>query len=285
MTRFTLTALLLLATLACFTTACQQKDPASTGNALPKILVLIEEPQYWYKEGYFDESDEKEFFAMLDAMPGLTYDRAEIPKDMHLLAPGLEKKYAAILSYDQNHHHRRKDDQGRILVTDEHLANFEKLMQNGMPLLVLHRSVGSYPKWTTYREIAGGAFIFPGAVPFYKDLDGRDWPQSEYIHDVEMNIIVADKDHPITQGIEDFVIHDEVYQAIYVKPDVHVLLTTDYPGATPPVAWVHRYRNSPVFTFIQGHDKQAFTDENFQRIVRQGIFWLIAEKDQVKNAE
>lgn len=268
-----------MAMLLCFVTACRPENAAPTGKSLPKILVLIEESQY-FKDVDGKGFDEKEFFEMLDAMPGFTYDRAEIPKDMHLLAPGLEKKYDAILSYDQNHHHKRKDAQGKILVTDAHLANFEKLMQNGMPLLVLHRSVGSYPKWTTYREIVGGAFIFPGAVPFYKDLDGKDWPQSEYIHDVEMNIFVADKDHPITQGIDDFVIHDEVYQSMYVNPDVHVLLTTDYPDAAPPVAWVHRYGNSPVFTFIQGHDKQAFTDENYQRLVKQGIEWLIAEKEK-----
>lgn len=279
MARFSFAGLAVLAVLLCFVTACQPKDAAPTGKSLPKILVLIEESQY-FKDVDGKGFDEKEFFEMLDAMPGFTYDRAEIPKDMHLLAPGLEKKYDAILSYDQNHHHKRKDAQGKILVTDAHLANFEKLMQNGMPLLVLHRSVGSYPKWTTYREIAGGAFIFPGAVPFYKDLDGKDWPQSEYIHDVEMNIIVADKDHPITQGIDDFVIHDEVYQGMYVNPDVHVLLTTDYPDTVPPVAWVHRYGNSPVFTFIQGHDKQAFTNENYQKLVKQGIEWLIAEKEK-----
>ena len=281
MTRFPIAGLLVSAVLVCFVTACQQKAPVPTGESLPRILVLTEESQY-FKDVDGKGFDEKEFFEMLDAMPGFTYDRAEIPKDMGLLAPGLEKKYAAILSYDQNHHHRRKDSQGKILVTDEHLANFEKLMQNGMPLFVLHRSVGSYPKWTTYRDIAGGAFIFPGAVPFYEGLDGKDWPQSEYIHDVELNIIVADKDHPITQGIGDFVIHDEVYQGMYVKPGVHVLLTTDYPDTIPPVAWVHHFGNSPVFTFIQGHDKQAFANENYRKIVKQGIDWLVAEREKIK---
>ena len=98
---------------------------------------------------------------------------------------------------------------------------------------------------------------------------------------VEMNITVVDKDHPITQGVEDFIIHDEAYIGVYVDLKVHVLLTTGYPGATPEVAWGHRFGNSPVFTLTLGHDKNAYASENFQKLIVNGINWLIAEKEKL----
>jgi len=212
--------------------------------------------------------DVKEFYEMFDALPNMTYDKAELPKEMDLLAPGLEKKYDAIVSYDMN----------QFPITDGQRENFEKLMQAGMPLIVFHHSIGGYKNWPKYREIAGGAYIFENL-----EADGKTWPPSDYRHDVTMKITIADKDHPITKGLGDFEILDEAYKNVYVRPDVKVLLTTDNPLATKQVAWVHRYGNSPVFTIMLGHDKHAFANENLRTLLKQGIDWIVASaksKDQ-----
>jgi type 1 glutamine amidotransferase len=259
MPRKYLTGLLLLGVLFGLS-ACTKKDEPVQEPAR-KILVVTGGHEY----------DEKEFFEMIDSF-GISYDKAVMPQDMDLLAPGLEKKYAAIICYDQNHFHEKKE------ITSAQRENFGKLIQNGMPLLVLHHGVGSYPKWPPYREIAGGAYIFKGAVPFYKDVDGKEWGESTYEHDVDMDITVVDRDHPITQGVDDFTIRDEAYIGVYVSPKVHVLLTTDYPGATPEVAWVHRYGKSPVFTLTLGHGKDAYANENLRKLISNGIDWLIAGK-------
>jgi hypothetical protein len=264
-TRFVLTGLLLSVMLFGLG-ACVKKDEPVKNEPVSGYRILV------VTGGH--EFDEKEFFEMVDAIPGITYDKAVMPRDMGLLAPGLEKKYDAILCYAQNHFYEAKERR----ITDRQRANYGKLLQNGMPLLVLHHSVGSFPKWPAYREIAGGAYIFSGAVPLYENLDGKSWPASDYEHDVEMNITVVDKDHPITQGVDDFVIHDEAYIGVYVSPNVHVLLTTSYPGATPEVAWVHRYGNSPVFTLTLGHDKHANDNENLRKLIAQGLDWLISER-------
>ena len=246
--------------------ACTKKDVSPKDESVPvrKILVVTGGHDF----------DEKEFFEMMDAIPGIMYDKAVMPGDMGLLAPGLEKKYDAILSYDQNHFF----EQGKQ-ITEAQRTNFDKLMQNGMPLLVLHHSVGSFPKWPPYREIAGGAFVFSGAVPLYENLDGKSWPASSHEDDVEMTISIVDKEHPVTQGLDDFVIHDEAYVDVYVSPRVNVLLTTNHPRVTPEVAWVHRYHNSPVFTLTLGHGKEAYSNENFRKLIAQGLDWMIASSE------
>jgi type 1 glutamine amidotransferase len=221
-----------------------------------KVLILIGGHDF----------DVKEFYEMFDALPGISYDKAELPKEMDLLAPGLEKKYDVIVSYDMNN----------FPITDEQRANFEKLIHGGMPLLVFHHSIGGYKDWPKYREIAGGAYLFANL-----EADGKTWPPSDYKHDVEMKIDIADKDHAITKGLSDFTILDEAYKDVYVKPDAHVLLTTDNPLSTKQVAWTYRFGNGSVFTLMLGHDKHAFANENLRKLLKQGLDWLCTErKDQ-----
>ena len=44
--------------------------------------------------------EEKQFFAMFDALPNVTYKKAELPKQADLLKPGLEKDFDVIVMYD-----------------------------------------------------------------------------------------------------------------------------------------------------------------------------------------
>ena len=244
MKRILLTALFFLTLLA---------SPLPAEEPTRKILLLTG------GHGF----DVKEFYEMFDALPGITYDKAELPKDMDMLAPGLEEKYDAVVSYDMN----------RFSITDQQRENFDKLLQAGMPLIVFHHSIGGYPDWPAYVKIAGGAYIFEDT-----EIDGEVRPKSDYRHDVTMAITVAAKDHPITNGVADFEILDEAYGKVYVRPDVHVLLTTDHPLATHEVAWVHRYGKSPVFTIMLGHDKHAYENENLRKLISQGIEWIVDEK-------
>ena len=97
-----------------------------------------------------------------------------------------------------------------------------------------------------------------------------------------MKIAIADKNHPITKGVSDFTILDEAYKDVYVNPKAHVLLTTDNPLSTKQVAWTHSYGKSPVFTIMLGHDKHAFANESLRTLIKQGIEWLINERNNGK---
>jgi len=233
--------------------------PLLAGETTPQYNMLI------ITGGH--DFDVPEFYQMFDEMSDVRYDKAELPKDMDLLAPGLEKKYDLVLTYDMN----------TFPVSDKQKENFAALIKSGMPLFVMHHSLGGYQGWSLYREIAGGHYL---QKPL--EIDGTTYPASDYKHDVDMNVYVADKDHPITQGIKDFAIHDEAYKNVYVRKESHVLLKTDHPDSTVALAWTNRYGKGVVFATALGHDKQAYVVPELRKILHQGIKWCIEESRKNK---
>jgi type 1 glutamine amidotransferase len=206
--------------------------------------------------------DKTNFYKMFDNMPNVKYDKAELPKDMDLLARGLEKKYDLLLTYDMNN----------FQVSQEQREQFAKLIELGMPLLVMHHSICGYDNWQLYWRMIGGKYLHKPV-----EIDGKSYPASSYKHDLDMNIQVADKEHPITRGVENFTIHDEGYKGMYIREGIHVLLKTDHPDATTEVAWTTQYGKSAIFVIALGHDKQSYENPNLRKLLQQGIEWSISE--------
>jgi hypothetical protein len=91
---------------------------------------------------------------------------------------------------------------------------------------------------------------------------------------VPFRVRIADPAHPITKGMSDFGIKDETYRNIYVRPDVHVLLTTDEPTNESRIGWTLRYGNSPIVYLQLGHGRDAYENPNFRRLVERSIRWV-----------
>ena len=64
---------------------------------------------------------------------------------------------------------------------------------------------------------------------------------------------IADTCSPITQGLKDFNLTDELYYQVQMMPDVEPLATIEYQGATWPVAWVRTFGKGRVFHTVLGH--------------------------------
>lgn len=105
----------------------------------------------------------------------------------------------------------------------------------------------------------------------------------------------VDGDHPITDGVSDFVLFDEYYE-IEIHDDVisengisdigisnvgiRVLAWRDAPGGrTEPVLYVREHGLGRVCYFALGHDMRAWGEPMFQRIARQAIRW-VAKADE-----
>jgi len=207
--------------------------------------------------------DEPNFYKMFDEMPNVTYDKAEVPNDMDMLAPGLEKKYDLLFTYDMNNF---------SAITDIQRARFAILIESGMPLIVMHHSLGAHEHWQQYRRMIGGQYLAKALV-----IDGKSHPASDYKYNLDMAIQVMDKEHPITRGVENFRIIDEGYKNMYIREGVHVLLKTDHPDATPEVAWTTKYGKSAIFVIALGHDNKAYENPNLRRILNQAIQWCVEE--------
>ena len=142
--------------------------------------------------------------------------------------------------------------------------NFIKLLKQGVGLVALHHSIGSFQQWDEYRKIIGSKY--------YLKATGQI-AASTYKHDVDFTVHIADAGHPITRGISDFAVHDETYKNCGFEKDSHVLLTTDHPDSDKQIGWVRKYRKARVCTIQVGHGPSLYADPNYRQLVARTIRW------------
>ena len=116
-------------------------------------------------------------------------------------------------------------------ITDAQKAKFLSLFDKGIGLVVLHHALVSYQHWPEYERIIGG---------HYPEADGKNGVVTEqvgYKHGEDVPIVILVKDHPITAGVKDFTIKDEIYWGFRVGSDVTPLITTTHPKSGKPLSW------------------------------------------------
>jgi type 1 glutamine amidotransferase len=164
-------------------------------------------------------------------------------------------------------------------ISPKRQKNFIELLNRGVGLVALHHSICSFHDWPGYKKIIGGRYYLEGG-----EENGIEYKAGTYRHDVDVNVKIADATHPITQGVSDFVIHDEVYKNCRFESDNHVLLTTDHPDSDTTIGWVRRYGTTRVCYIQPGHDRQAYENPNYRRLVSNAIKWC-AGSDTIQAAE
>jgi type 1 glutamine amidotransferase len=244
---------LLVLTLACIFGLIPTAK-VRTADDGPKLRVLLTFGGHDFQE--------KEFFAMWDAMPGVVYTKAPLPESARLFKPGLEEQYDAIVLYDMVKELKPEHQQGLLALLDR-----------GIGVVSLHHNFGSNLEWAEYHKVIGGTWLWKK-----RTIDGREYGPSTYEHGQVIPIKVADQDHPITRGLADFLIHDETYGNTYVSPAVHVLLKAENPKNIGPFAWTNHYGKSRIVYFQAGHDAEAWKNSNFQEILGRSIRWAARGK-------
>jgi type 1 glutamine amidotransferase len=218
-----------------------------------KIRILVITGGHGFEQVPFDK--------MFNDMKGIEYKKAVYPQAGELLKPGLEKECDVIVMYDMVKS-----------ITPEQQKAFVELLNNGIGLVLWHHNLGAHSDWPEFTKIRGGKFFLKAET-----VDGKEYAKSTYDHDQDVKVTIADKEHPITKGIQEFSIHDETYAKCYVSPSVRVLLKTDHPKSCPDLAWVHEYGKSNVFFLMLGHDSKAWVNPNFQEMLVRGIHWTIGK--------
>jgi len=199
--------------------------------------------------------EEPAFFRMFDAMQGIRYTKAQFPKQLDLLKPGLEKQFDALVMYDMN-----------PKITPEQQKNFDRLLKAGIGVVSLHHNLAAHRQWPDFRKVIGGQFLLTPT-----EIEGKTWAKSTWSHGEDIPVSIVDRNHPITKGLSNFTIHDETYGGYYVAPDVHVLLTTNHPKNTPQLAWATKYGASRVVYLMLGHDGKAYSNPNYPELVARSI--------------
>ncbi len=170
---------------------------------------------------------------------------------------GIRQQFYDVLVF-YNFHQETPSDEGNWWEQGMRAA-LEQLGETKQGIFLLHHAILAFPEWKLWADISG---ISERAFGYYMNQTLRT--------------DVADRAHPITQGLASWEMVDETYTVNEPGEGSHILLTTDHPNSMKTLAWVRHYKKARVFCYQSGHDKQTFSDPNFRTVVGRGIQWLAA---------
>lgn len=241
--------------------------------------------------------DAAEFFAVFDALPGITWEHAEPPDAWRYLRPERAGEFDAIVCYDMQGFEFQAPLPPKLLVPSaEQAAGLRGLLDAGQGLVVLHHAVCSWPAWPTWAQIVGARMNFVAT-----ELGGTVWPGSGYTQpDVTHHVSCTDPGHPICAGLEDgFDITDELFLYPVLADRVTPLLRTGFsqsadayysaelavqgrpferdgfrhPPGTGLIGWVKTAGTSPVAYLQCGHGPAAYANPSYRRMLSNAIGW------------
>ncbi len=131
----------------------------------------------------------------------------------------------------------------------------------GMGFACLHPATASYMNSPEFHDMVGGVFIFHDPN---KLLTVTMEPAIHY-KTGEKSVTP----HPITEGLTDFEVQDELYVVEGDMTRWQVLARS----LGHPVVWTKPYGRGRVFSISLGHDEQALTHEAVKRLYVRGILW------------
>lgn len=226
----------------------QKKNPTGT-----KALLLSGGQREHH--GYRDQA-----FALARRLEDTGRYRVTIVEDAAVLeTPALAKYDMIILTAD------RRDDEFRFTPAQQRaLLDF---VRAGHGFVSIHGADNAAKDWLPeWRDMLGGVFSHVG-LP-----DGK-------VRKGAYTVKIVDPNSPVTRGLADFPLKDELYYHMQMKHDVKPLATVDHDGGTWPVAWTRTFGSGRVFHTPLGHrdfgpDKvDPLGDPNLARLVGRGIDW------------
>lgn len=139
-------------------------------------------------------------------------------------------------------------------VKAEHAASVISYVASGGNLLILHNGISFYNGYE-YFQMAGGKF------------DHHPKIRNLTFH--------PDKSHPITDGIEPFVIFDEPYQFEFTSHTPRkVFLEYEMDGIKYPAGWTVNFCLGKIVYLHPGHKADAFKNENYRRLILNSYKWM-----------
>ena len=153
-------------------------------------------------------------------------------------------------------------------ITEEQGAAIKDFVQAGGALYALHNSSHISLSSKNYREVMGGAYIdHPALRPF--------------------KVSVVNKEHPITRGVQDFIVNDEQHFVTYDKDPRYILLRsenidglTDISegrdlGTKAIAGWAYDFGKGRVVFTAVGHTLHALWQPEYLKLQKNAVGWLL----------
>ena len=247
------------------------------------------------------------FFNMVDSL-GFNWSHIEHPAAQSFFKKENLKKFDAILFYDMpGLNFDEINDESKFFINppQKYKDDFLERLSEGKGCIFLHHSIAGWPMWDEYSNIIGGRFLYkPGKIK------GKKYPDSGYRHFVNYKVSSV-SEHPITKGISDFEIEDELYLSHVFEEDINPLLKSNYsfvrdnfysatnalngkmnsnegwehPDGSNLVGWTKSYKKSAI-TYLQfGDGVKSYENKNVRMLLRRSINWVIEETKELKKVK
>ncbi|MDP6954702.1 MAG: ThuA domain-containing protein, partial [Planctomycetota bacterium] len=146
--------------------------------------------------------------------------------------------------------------EGATIHGDERI-DLERFLSRGGGLVAIHDAVcGDDPAW--FKGIAGGAW---------------EHGHSKYLEG-DVGLYIADREHPITAGAQNFDLDDEIYYDLHLDPRAQVLVNSFHtPFDVRPQMWTFEGRKHRAFVALQGHEFATFSHPAWRTLLLRGIAW------------
>ncbi len=171
-------------------------------------------------------------------------------------------------SHDLENNRDWPQEQSEPWITEEQGRAIKNFVEAGGALYALHNSSHISLSSKDYRAVMGGAYIdHPALRPF--------------------KVSVVNKEHPITRGVQDFIVNDEQHFVTYDKDPKYILLQsenidglTDISegkdlGAKAIAGWAYDFGKGRVVFTAVGHTLHAMWQPEYFKLQKNAVGWLL----------
>lgn len=177
-----------------------------------------------------------------------------LTKDLNTLLPGHIKEYDALVCCTTGRALNQEQEAGLL----DAIAGRNNT-PNPLGFVGIHSASCSFLSSDSYLRMLGARFLnHPAMGPRF------------HFH-------VKEGEHPVTGGITDFALKDELYLLELYPPQL-VLVTTQYDGFDVPVCWVKQYGLGRVFYLSLGHGREQIRFPMVRRLMQNAVLWVTHEQ-------
>jgi type 1 glutamine amidotransferase len=227
--------------------------PPRDGDPRPHALVLIGDGPH---EPGSIEAGLRPVFEATGVEPHFTVDvRA-------LSAENLARVQLLVILRDGLQRPGKGERPDYVWMTPEQGWAVARFVEGGGGLLSLHNALALYPADGPYLQMMGGRYTGHGPLERF-------------------GVEVADRDHPVTRGVEDFSVADEQHAPEYDRGKVRLLLRSrSDEGKEAPAGWAAEPGRGRLCYLANGHTREALLHPVYQRLLRNAVRWCLRREEE-----
>ncbi len=197
-----------------------------------KVLLLVGGPDY---------HDTPETRTAIKAPLDSAFD-VTMTDDLNMLNPETLSDYDVIVNFSTF-----------LEPTEEQVNALLSAVENGKGFVGIHGATATFWNAPEYLKMIGGKFIVHDEFkPFTVNFSVREI-----------------ESHPITEGMEDFTIEDELYIIEGDLTQWHILARAE----GHPIIYTKAWGKGRVYSNALGHDTRALNHPSFQALLVRGVEW------------